>query len=224
MQSAYGYPRGDYTLSQTWAFQQGVLWVLDLEHHHVSPVQPRIDADFTEVSAQQADNLAAAMGRADRSSVLQRLESGKRCFAGWVAGKIATYCWVSFEREVIGEMEHELRLLKVEAYIWDCATLPNFRRNRLYSALLSDMVRMLAVEGFQRIWIGSNLENKASLLGFEKAGFQPIIELAYLRMFNLRLFWLSPYSSAPQTLIQAARRALTPQGGSWLGRLLVRIS
>lgn len=211
-------------MSQAWTFQQGVLWALELEQNHISPVQPRISAEFDEVTKREAEKLAAAMDQVDRSPVVQRFKSGRRCYAGWVDGIIATYCWVSMESETIGEMEHELQLLENEAYIWDCATLPAYRRNRLYSALLSEMLRMLNEEGFQRVWIGSNLENKASLLGFENAGFQPITKLTYFRVLNLRLFWLSPYSSASQTLVQAARRALTPHGRSWLGRMLFRFS
>jgi ribosomal protein S18 acetylase RimI-like enzyme len=95
------------------------------------------------------------MGSDSLTDILKRFESGKRCYAVQVddnparktaeiqrneRGKFAAYGWVSFNEEFIGELNLRIRLLGGEAYIWDCATLPEFRQKHLYSALLAYMV------------------------------------------------------------------------------------
>ena len=71
-----------------------------------------------------------------------------------------------------------------EAYIWDCATLPAYRRLRLYTALLVHIVEQLYAEGLCRVWIGADAENRASQSGMALAGFQPVADLVVTRVIG----------------------------------------
>src|SRR5262245_59347684 len=113
-----------------WAFERGALWTMNLQDPAAAPVLPQVVAALGEVQQDTATALAAAMGLADPALVLRRFASGRRCFAAWVAGAIASYGWVSRGRECIGELERPIRLRDGEAYIWECATLPPHRRKR----------------------------------------------------------------------------------------------
>ncbi len=195
----------------TWAFERGTLWAVDLAGEGQAPalVSARAAAVFGEAHRETAAPLAAAMGLPDPDPVLRRFANGRRCFAAWIEDRIAAYGWVSQATECIGELERKIQLLAGEAYIWDCATLPPYRRQRLYSALLGHVLTQLRGEGVRRVWIGTSLHNQPSLRGFANAGFQPVVTLAYARLFNLRCIWMIGHRGAPGHLVAAARRALT---------------
>lgn len=149
------------------------------------------------------------MGLPSPDLIIERFERGGRCLALWSEERMASYCWVAQGVEWIGEMEIHFRMQPGERYIWDCFTLPEYRRKGLYSALLSQMVKALAGEGVSRIWIGSNLENQSSIKGFENAGFQPVVQIWFIRILSLRCFWLKAYPSAPRDFVAAARGAFS---------------
>jgi hypothetical protein len=127
-----------------------------------------------------------AMGRSSERVVRSRFEGGARCFGAWVEGRLAAYGWASAGREWIGEMGRDFHIPPGEIYIWDCLTLPEYRRNRLYSALLSSMAGGFRGEGARRIWIGSNIENRPSIRGFNNAGFRPAAEVISVRIALFR--------------------------------------
>ncbi len=194
-----------------WTFERGTLWAIEMapaESSLQSQVSPRLKTSFTDARRESAPELATAMGLPDSAVVKQRFAAGSRCFVGRVDERIATYGWVSWKIECVGELERSIRLQAEEAYIWDCATLPQFRRQRLYSALLVHMAAVLQSESITRVWIGSSLGNRPSLLGFRLAGFQPAIRLYHLRLLRLRLSWWRRYQSADRALAAAARHAL----------------
>lgn len=194
-------------MPQQWrASERGILFAMDGEPYRVSP---RIEAEFKEVRREGAGPLAAAMNLPETHAVLTRLGTGRRCFAAWIEGKIAAYGWVSRTAECIGEQEREIHMLPHEAYIWDCATRPEYRGRRLYSALLVHIVAVLREEGVRCVWIGTALTNEPSLRGFVNAGFRPVLTLSYARFFNLYVVLEAAHPAAGHALVAAARRAVT---------------
>src|SRR5262249_32937855 len=97
------------TLPRLWAIERGTLWTLDLSGEAPAapapaPV-PHLAATLGEVPPEGAQPLAAAMGLAGPGAVRRRFESGRRCFAAWVAREIVAYGWVSHGEESVGELE-----------------------------------------------------------------------------------------------------------------------
>jgi ribosomal protein S18 acetylase RimI-like enzyme len=118
---------------------------------------------YREARPEDAGPLAEAMGARDQTVVEQRFAGARRCFAAWDGSRVAAYGWASQGDEYVGELERTFRLQAGEAYIWDCATLPEYRGRRLYSALLDYMVAELRGAGAGRIWIGASLDNLPSI-------------------------------------------------------------
>ena len=183
----------------------------------------RLPARFDEVGPDALAHLARAMDvRAPAtesrgpSAVARRFDAGRRCFAGRLDDEIVTYGWLSQGHESVGELERDYHLQPGEAYIWDCATLPAHRGSGLYGALLSHIIQTLRAEGIQRAWIGANLENEPSLRAFARAGFQPVVKVAYARLLRLRCLRLLAQPAAPAALVDRARGMLTePYERAW---------
>ncbi|MDX1688667.1 MAG: GNAT family N-acetyltransferase [Candidatus Promineifilaceae bacterium] len=205
-----------------WVFQQGVLWAVDVGDSDLPPpVEPRMAARFAECGPEDGRALAQAMGRDDVQGIERQLRGARRCFAAWVGEEIASYCWLSVGEEEVGEMERTINLPAGEGYIWNCATLPRFRRQRLYTALLNFMIRRLADEAFRRVWVGANRENRPSLSAFDTAGFRPAAVMTYARLFWLSVLYVSAGSGAPDDLVDAARNLFRMAEEGQLGPFIV---
>jgi hypothetical protein len=197
----------------------GTIWMQNL--YEPSPmVTPLVSTTFNSVAPECASALAAAMGADYSAEITRRFETGRRCYAAWIEGEIAAYGWVSLEEESIGELNLRVRLLPGEAYIWDCATLPAFRRFHLYSGLLTYILAELRSEGLCRVWIGADLENIASHRGIARAGFQRVADLVIARVLALRQVWVQGHPDVSETLIAEARRVfLDNRDKVWLDAL-----
>src|SRR5437868_10518643 len=139
--------------SETGAQHIGTFWMLELDRPLPPAIIPRVPAAFMRTGPEAARELAQAMGFDNPEIVLQRFAAGRHCYTARVNGSLAAYGWVTFDEEAIGELGLTFRLKAGEAYIWDCATLPAYRRQRLYSALLAYIVRELRAAG---LWRGLN--------------------------------------------------------------------
>ena len=162
-------------LSETGAL--GILWMLRLDRPLPGGPEPRIPATFLRAGPEIVGELALVMGYDNPAPVLERFSTGRYCYAGRVEGKIATYGWITFDQEGIGELGLSIRLQKGEAYIWDCATLPAYRGQRLYPALLACMLGELQSAGFRRVWIGTDADNLPSQSGVARVGCRPVLEI-----------------------------------------------
>jgi|SRR5579859_1831152 len=182
----------------------GTFWVLPLTEAEQVVVAPGVPTTFARVGAEATSSLALAMGLDDATPVLERFAIGRRCYVANIAGTLASYGWVSFEEEGIGEIGLRLHLPPGEAYIWDCATLPAYRGLRLYPALLTHITGKLRAEGLRRVWIGASYENLPSHKGMQLAGFQPVADLL-LRDGQL---WVHGYPGVPAEVIEDVRQAL----------------
>ncbi|MBI1879529.1 MAG: GNAT family N-acetyltransferase, partial [Chloroflexi bacterium] len=141
-------------------------------------------------------------------AIRQRLQGKRRCFILKVGDQIATYGWVTHGVECVGELERQFHLHDDEAYIWDCGTVPAWRGQRCYSALLSHIIYRLHQEGIPRLWIGASRHNQPSIQGIVNAGFQRVIDVTYRRFYCLTLLWFQEAPMALPPLVSAAYRIL----------------
>jgi ribosomal protein S18 acetylase RimI-like enzyme len=198
----------------------GTLWHLDLSAKSLPGPRPRVEVRFQRFDSEAAALLAQAMELDSQEEVLRRLGAGKQCFAGIVDGKIATYGWVTFDKELIGELRLHIQLSQGEAYIWDCATVPEYRGLRLYPALLWYIIEDLWSQGFKRVWIGADNDNVPSQVGMRLCGFCPIADFVLDYALAFRAFWIRGHPGAPAELVEDARNALLgKRHKAWLAAL-----
>jgi hypothetical protein len=181
----------------------------------------RVNAEFEEIAGGDADELALAMNLPTPEPVRQRLQTNRRCFSLRVDGQIASYGWVTRGAERVGELERQFHLHDDEAYIWDCGTVPAWRGQHCYSALLSQIIYQLHRESVRRIWIGASRQNQPSIRGVANAGFKPVVDLTYRRFHRLTLMWINQAPSSRRPLISAAYRILLADHERRFRRLVI---
>jgi ribosomal protein S18 acetylase RimI-like enzyme len=205
--------------TQLWKLEHGTLWALDAADRVPPLCSARVPAEFAQVRAEDLDQLAEAMDLPDPEPIRQRLQGRRRCFSMRTAGQIAAYGWVTRGPECVGELEREFHLRDDEAYIWDCGTVPAWRGQHCYSALLSQLIRELFREDVRRIWIGASRDNQPSTRAFVNAGFNHVIDLTYRRAGRLTLIWFYHAAAPRRPLVAAAYRILLNAHERRFGRL-----
>ena len=188
------------------ARRAGTIWMLNLDES-IRTIEPLITATFRRADPDLLPALVSTVGRAASESLSTRFKTGRRCYAAWAEDQLVSYGWASFDEEYIGELNLRIRLLPGEVYIWDCATIPAFRRNHLYSALLSYMIAELRAEGYCRAWIGADMDNKPSQQGIARAGFHHVADLVMARVLTLRQVWVQGLPGISDHIVAEARRA-----------------
>jgi len=184
----------------------GTIWTLNLDEP-VPGVTPLRPVTFRRAGPDLLPTLVSAMEGVSSEELLKRFGNRRGCYTGWVGDQIAVYGWVSFEEEDIGELNLCVRLLPGEVYIWDCATIPAFRRNHLYSALLGYIIAELRAEGLCRAWIGADFENKPSQQGMTRAGFHHVADLVVARGIPaMQQIWVQGQPGVPEPIVAEARR------------------
>lgn len=206
---------------QQWAVEHGTLWALETGNGLPPFCSARIEVVFEELKSHEIGDLVDIMDLSSPELIQKRLEGGRRCFVLKRDGRIVTYGWVTHGAEYVSELERTFDLCDDEAYIWDCRTVPAMRGQRCYSALLSHMIYRLHHEGIPRIWIGASRQNAPSVRGFANAGFQPVMDLTYRRLYCLTVLWFQEAPAALSHLISAAYRIMVNDHEQQFGRLAV---
>src|SRR2546421_10506160 len=189
----------------------GTFWILELDRPLPPAIVPRVPATFMRIGPEVAGELVQAIGLDDPAIILQRFSTGRHCYAARVDRvdeKLAAYGWVTFDEEAIGELGMRFRLKAGEAYIWDCATLAAYHRQRLYSALLAYIVSELRTAGLCRVWIGADMDNLVSQKGMALAGFQPAVDFLLESAQGISRPRLTGRSGIPEQLVMDVWRAL----------------
>lgn len=194
--------------SEIWPQHVGTLWLLDLSEKLQAGPVPRVEVQFQRIDSEAALSLGRAMGIESPEEALKRFDAGKHCYVGIVDGAIATYGWVTFDKELIGELGLHIQLSQGEAYIWDCATLVEHRGMRLYPSLLWYIIEDLRSQGLRRVWIGADSDNLPSQVGMRLCGFHPIADFVLDYALAIHAFWIRGHPGAPEQLVEDVRYAL----------------
>jgi GNAT superfamily N-acetyltransferase len=118
----------------------------------------------------------AELNRISVAEARERLRDGHHAYFATLHGRPVGYGWAATKEASIGEVGRSFALSRSERYLWDFATLPEYRGRGLYPRLLQAMLRM---ETTTRAWILHAPENQPSGVGISRAGFRPVGRLAF---------------------------------------------
>lgn len=120
--------------------------------------------------------LLSIISHASKEEMTKRIANDNKAFVAWVNNIPAAFGWMARDQAVIGELNHGFILPEGNRYLWNFRTLEPFRGQGIYPALLQYILK----EGDKkasRFWIIHAPENKASLKGIRKAGFEYVGKL-----------------------------------------------
>ncbi len=141
-------------------------------------------------TSDDAPALRAAMdasGFYPRNVVETRRREGRLPYILIVDGLVACYGWVALTPQPIGDLGISFLLADGDAYIYDCATRPAYRRRGLYPELLRFIAVDLRNRGLRRAWIATAPGNAPSWKGIARAGYEKVADCRMTRESNGRL-------------------------------------
>ncbi|HEY6118103.1 MAG TPA: GNAT family N-acetyltransferase [Candidatus Dormibacteraeota bacterium] len=145
----------------------------------------------------------------EASLVRPRFARGVRAFAAMVDGAIAGYGWLSTRPEWIGEVQLEIRPGRGEAYLWNCATVPEHRRRGVFRALLTGISNHAQAEGLRRLWIGSVAIPAEKAVG--PSGFRRVLTFSTWTLGPAHVLMSRPAADVDPRTVREARIVLGSQ-------------
>jgi ribosomal protein S18 acetylase RimI-like enzyme len=206
---------------RSWSVEYGTLWAWQAGSDLPPPCPARLAVTFTEATEPDLAALSLALNLPSPAPLQERRHNKRRCFILKTEEQIVSYGWVTHGSEHVGELERHFQLRPDEVYIWDCGTLPAWRDQRCYSALLNHLIYHLQPEGVPHIWIGASRQNRPSVQGIANAGFSHVLDLTYRRFYGLTLLWFQQAPRVRPGLIAAAYRLLLADHEQRFGPLAI---
>ena len=102
-------------------------------------------------------------------------------------GKIIGYVKVGFGQVYVQDFERVVAFKPGEAFIYDTFVLPEFRCRGVASAAIESCMRLLAREGYQKLYCHIPLWNAASIKAYLRAGFKRVCRIRYRRIMGISL-------------------------------------
>ncbi len=115
--------------------------------------------------------LLSVMAGVPEAAVEKRLDEDHVAFLATINEHPAAFGWIATSKAVIGELNHTMVLPRRNRYLWNFRTLEAYRGLGIYPALLQHIIRTDG-DNADRFWIIHAPENKSSLNGIVKAGFE----------------------------------------------------
>ncbi|HEX2912374.1 MAG TPA: GNAT family N-acetyltransferase [Chloroflexia bacterium] len=132
---------------------------------------------------EEAEAIQAAMDKAgvyEPNDVARRFLRGREVYLGEVTNEdgnavIATYGWIARTTEPLGKSGFAFEPPERHVWLYDFATIPEFRGRGYYPALLRCIVEDLNQQGVRAAWIGTAPGNGKSARSITRAGFSRVL-------------------------------------------------
>ncbi len=120
--------------------------------------------------------LLSILGNTTVEDVLTRLANDHLAFVAYINDQPAAFGWMAGGKATIGELNHAFVLPVGNRYLWNFRTLADYRGMGIYPALLQFIIHYEGSKA-SRFWIIHAPENKSSLKGIVKTGFEYVGKL-----------------------------------------------
>jgi len=120
--------------------------------------------------------LLSILGNTTVKEVSERLSNGHVAFVAYINAQPGGFGWMAMSKARIGELNHEFVLPQKNRYLWNFRTLAQYRGLGIYPALLQHIMKYEG-DNANRFWIIHAPENKSSLKGIVKSGFEYVGKL-----------------------------------------------
>lgn len=145
--------------------------------------------------------LVADLAGLNREAIVSRMEQANQAYVAYVRDQPIAYGWSAAKVGAIYELDLVFEIPTGNRYLWDFATLPEWRGCGVYPLLLQTIIE-IEQPAAQRFWISHTADNHASRHGILKAGFQTIEALVRTSARQLKILPIDG----------SQRAALSPMG------------
>lgn len=159
-----------------------------------------------QATAIDGELYARDIGTDSHASFGARLGSQVTCWLVEDQGRILHATWMTTDGAWTRELQRCLRPPRGHAYVYESFTRADARGRGLYPFALRAISARVAQQGIERLWVGIENRNLASLRAVTKAGFTYSFEISYRR--RLGRLTVSPPSAPPPDPTSVLR--LTP--------------
>jgi GNAT superfamily N-acetyltransferase len=189
--------------------ERGTLFAFDL----TKPVSPLPVADGVFLKAEESllnriEQAMHASGEYPPGEPKRRWRHRRVPYVAMMGSEVASYGWVTPEPEPMDDLGVAFTAPDGEVWLFDFATVPEFRGRRLYPALLRFILADLKEQGIKRAWIGTEPGNIASQHGIARAGFSLIVHMTYVGRPGSGHFVIYPNEGVAEHEVHDAMKTL----------------
>jgi len=112
------------------------------------------------------------------------INSNCDCFIG-AADKVIFYIWVGYNN-IYDDKIFDVELDAKQAYLYRAFTHPDYRGLQIYPAGLQYVCGELRKKKIEKCYIAASVENRSSIKGIYKAGFNKVGYVTYLKVRNYK--------------------------------------
>jgi len=160
----------------------------------IQEVVPKIKVNIERATVEDLEKLKGMVDEAKYNRFRQRFDRGNICFVARDGDKIAAFSWISFDREFEVESQIEIKLNYKEAYGFDTYVEPEYRNNRLQSAMEPTILKYLRSQGYEKMIGLVDKNNIYALKGLLSAGNKPKRIATLIRIFDWKIQWWQKYA------------------------------
>lgn len=147
----------------------------------------KIPAHFHRVTPEETHRLQEAMEKSGvypPGDAIRRQTTIRDAYVGEVDGPlgsvVVTYGWIALTAEPLDNTGCSFDPPPGDAYLYDFATVPEYRGQGFYPALLRYILGELAKQSIRRAWIGTAPGNTVSVRSISRAGFSKVADMRYI--------------------------------------------
>ena len=149
----------------------------------VSPPElpERDDLELVKATAEDGARYARDIGTDSASTFAARLSDTTHCFLVTHQGKVLHATWATTRSAWTRELGGYLVVPEGDCYVYESFTRADARGQGVYPFALKVICGWAATRGLQRVWVGVEAGNAASLRAVGKVGFEPQLTISFRR-------------------------------------------
>jgi ribosomal protein S18 acetylase RimI-like enzyme len=151
----------------------------------IQEVVPKIKVRIEQATEDDLDKFKGIVDEDKYNRFQQRFRKGRICFVALDGDKVAAYSWISLD-EYDTNRRVELKLNDKEAYFFDDYVIPEYRNNRLQTALYTVRLKYVCIQACDRVVTIIEDTNTYPLKSAKSSGFKPIRTVSIFTIFGLK--------------------------------------
>ena len=141
----------------------------------------RDDLEFVAATAEDGPRYARDIGTDSASTFASRLADTTHCFLVTDGSKVLHATWVTTRSAWTRELGGYLTVPEGDCYVYESFTRADARGRGIYPFGLMGICAWAGKEELQRVWVGVESGNAASLKAVAKGGFEPQLTISFRR-------------------------------------------